>query len=467
MAALVRLRDFRRLLGVRLLSQLSDGVFQVSLASYVIFSPEREATPADIASVLAVMLLPFSLVGPFTGVLLDRWRRRQVLFLGNLARFVLGLVTAALVLGRVPDWLFFAAALLMTALNRFILAGLSAALPRVVDGEQLVTANSVSPTLGTVAATAGGGAAFLVDLVLPRGVPADTALVVLAALLYLSASLAARRMPPDLLGPDLLGPDLPGPDLPGPDLLGPALPGPAVQEDGTPAPGRHLERSSLSAAVTDTVRGLADGVRHLVHDCRPAAHALAAVTVTRFCYGTLIVMVLMLSRHTFGSASDGAAGMGTLGVAVALSGAGFFLAAVISPWATRRLGVAGWMTACLVAAAVLVPGLGLFFSPVPTMGAALLLGVITQGAKICTDTIVQSSVEDDYRGRVFAVYDVLFNVAFVAAAALTALVLPLSGRSAPLLVAVGVLYALTAAVHARAVRRTPPPQPHGERTAAR
>ncbi|WP_377274217.1 MFS transporter [Peterkaempfera sp. SMS 1(5)a] len=441
MAALVRLRDFRRLLAVRLLSQLSDGVFQVSLASYVIFSPEREATPADIASVLAVMLLPFSLVGPFTGVLLDRWRRRQVLFLGNLARFVLGLVTAALVLGGVPDWLFFAAALLMTALNRFILAGLSAALPRVVGGEHLVIANSVSPTLGTVAATAGGGAAFLVDLVLPHGLPADTALVVLAALLYLSASLAARRMAPDLLGPDQPG-------------------------HGAPGSGPRPDRSPLRTAVMDTVRGLADGVRHLLRDCRPAAHALAAVTVTRFCYGVLIVMVLMLSRYTFNSASDEAAGMGTLGIAVALSGAGFFLAAVISPWATRRLGVAGWMTTCLVAAAVFVPGLGLFFSAVPTMGAALLLGVITQGAKICTDTIVQSSVEDDYRGRVFAVYDVLFNVAFVAAAALTALVLPLSGRSVPVLVAVGVLYAVTAAVHAHAVRRTPPPQPHGERTAA-
>lgn len=431
-AALFRLQDFRRLLAVRMLSQLSDGVFQASLASYVIFSPERQATPADIASVLAVMLLPFSLVGPFTGVLLDRWRRRQVLFLGNLARFVLGLVTAALVLGRVPDGLFFAAALLVTALNRFILAGLSAALPRVVDDEHLVTANSVSPTMGTVAATAGGGLAVLVELVLPHGVASDTALVVLAALLYLSASLAARRMAPDLLGPE-----------------------------------HRPDRPPLRRAVRETVVGLSAGVRHLVHDCRPAAHALAAVTASRFCYGVLIVTVLMLSRHTFSGSAGQAAGMGTLGVAVALSGAGFFLAAVVSPWATRRLGVAGWMTVCLGAAAVFVPGLGLFFALVPTYTAALLLGVITQGAKICTDTIVQSSVEDHFRGRVFAVYDVLFNVAFVAAAALTALVLPISGRSVPVVAGVGALYAVTAAVYTRAVRRTPPPLPHGERTAPR
>ncbi|MET7592631.1 hypothetical protein ABZS92_38215, partial [Streptomyces sp. NPDC005444] len=31
-----------------------------------------------IASAMAVLLLPYSLIGPFAGVLLDRWRRRQV-----------------------------------------------------------------------------------------------------------------------------------------------------------------------------------------------------------------------------------------------------------------------------------------------------------------------------------------------------------------------------------------------------
>ncbi|WP_030757820.1 MFS transporter, partial [Streptomyces sp. NRRL F-5135] len=130
-----------------------------------VFSPEKQSSPADIASVLAVMLLPFSVIGPFAGVLLDRWRRRQVLYLGNLARFGLGLVTGGLLLVQAPTWLFFASALLVTALNRFILAGLSAALPRVVRPEQLVTANALSPTLGTVAASCGGGLGFLLHQV--------------------------------------------------------------------------------------------------------------------------------------------------------------------------------------------------------------------------------------------------------------------------------------------------------------
>jgi hypothetical protein len=78
------------------------------------------------------------------------------------------------------------------------------------------------------------------------------------------------------------------------------------------------------------------------------------------------------------------------------------------------------------------------------LAAAFLLGCATQGAKIATDTVVQSSVDDAYRGRIFSLYDVLFNVAFVGAAAVSALILPPDGRSAPLLVVLAALYALVA-----------------------
>jgi len=40
----LRGRDFRRLYATRLVAQTADGVFQVALASYVLFSPEKQAT---------------------------------------------------------------------------------------------------------------------------------------------------------------------------------------------------------------------------------------------------------------------------------------------------------------------------------------------------------------------------------------------------------------------------------------
>ncbi|MGW2819963.1 MFS transporter [Streptomyces sp. NPDC001443] len=407
---LLRFGNFRRLLGVRLLSQGADGVFQVGLATYVVFSPEKQTSASAVASAMAVLLLPYSLVGPFAGVLLDRWRRRQVLLYGNLLRTLLATVTAVLMVGHVPDWLFYVSALCVTAVNRFVLAGLSAALPRVVDTERLVMANSLSPTAGTLAATAGGGLAFTVRLVVSDS---DAAVVLLGATLYLCAALASLRMAPDLLGPE-----------------------------------RALAHPRLTAALSGTAHGLAAGVRHLAEPPRrEAAWALASMTLMRFCYGALTVMVLMLCRYAWSSGSD--EGLALLGLAVGISGAGFFAAAVVTPAAVGRLGPGRWIVACAAAAAVLELALFLPFTEIALFVGAFVLGLVTQGAKIATDTIVQSSVDDGFRGRVFSLYDVLFNVAFVGAAAVAAVMLPADGRSVALVVFVAAVHGVVALTMAR------------------
>ncbi|SEC97869.1 MFS transporter [Streptomyces sp. TLI_105] len=409
---LLRLRNFRRLLAVRLLSQCADGTYQVALATYVVFSPEKQTSPGAIASAMAVLLLPYSLVGPFAGVLLDRWQRRQVFLYGNLLRALLACGTALLVLASVPDWLFYASALSVTAVNRFVLAGLSASLPRVVDEERLVMANSLSPTAGTLAATLGGGLAFGVRLLADNS---DAVVVAFGAVLYLCAALASLRMSRELLGPD-----------------------------AAPVP------QPLASALKSTAHGLAAGMRHLA-ERRPAARALVTVALMRFCYGALLVTVLMLCRYAWSSTDSD--GLALLGLAVAASGAGFFAAAVLSPWAIGRFGPFGWMTVCTAAAAVLVPALGLTFTPAPFLVAAFVLGLITQGAKIATDTVVQRAVDDPYRGRVFSLYDVLFNVAFVGAAGVAALMLPPDGRSPLLVVLVALVYAAIAVALRRESRK--------------
>lgn len=412
---LLRFGNFRRLLLVRLLSQGADGVYQTALATYVVFSPEKQTSATAIASAMAVLLLPYSLVGPFSGVLLDRWRRRQVLLYGSLLRTVLASATAILIITDVPDWLFYVSALCVTAVNRFVLSGLSAALPRVVDQERLVVANSLSPTAGTLAATAGAGLAFVVRLV---AWDSDAAVVLLGAALYLGAGLAALRMSRELLGPD-----------------------------------RELVQPRIATALAGTARDLVAGVRHLAAPPRrEAVWALLTMTLMRFCYGALLVMLLMLCRYAFSSNTDD--GLALLGLALGISGAGFFAAALVTPWAAGRLGPGRWIAVCAGVAALLVPTLGLPFASTPMLVAAFVLGLTTQGAKITTDTIVQASVEDGFRGRIFSVYDVLFNVAFVGAAGVAALVLPPDGRSAALVVAVAVVYATVAVAMARFEHRS-------------
>ncbi|WP_330458799.1 MFS transporter [Streptomyces sp. NBC_00820] len=407
---LLRLRDFRRLLYVRLLSQGADGVYQVALAAYVVFSPEKQTSATAIASAMAVLLLPYSLVGPFAGVLLDRWRRRQVFVYGNVLRALLAAATAVLMVTHAPDWLFYVSALCVTAVNRFVLAGLSASLPRVVDAERLVLANSLSPTAGTLAATAGGALAFGVRLV---AADPDATVVLLGACLYLCAGLTSLSMAPARLG---------------------------HEREATPP--------RLGTALAGTAHELLAAVRHLAGPRRrEASWALAAMTVMRFGYGALLVLLLMLCRYDLSATPEG--GLRLLGLALAISGAGFFAAAVLTPWAAGRLGPGRWIAVCAAAATVLEPALGLPFATGPLLVAAFVLGLITQGAKIATDTLVQASVEDGFRGRVFSVYDVLFNVAFVGAAGVAALILPPDGHSVPLVILVALLYGTVTAAMTR------------------
>jgi predicted MFS family arabinose efflux permease len=107
----------------------------------------------------------------------------------------------------------------------------------------------------------------------------------------------------------------------------------------------------------------------------------------------------------------------------------------------------------LLAAATVVTLLpGLLFRRTGVLVVALVLGLASQGIKIVVDTLVQTNVDDAFRGRVFALYDVIFNVAFVAAAAVGAVVLPDDGRSPGVLVAVAAGYLLVAGGYARATR---------------
>ncbi len=400
---------FRRLVGVRLTSQLGDGTFQVALASYALFSDDQPS-PAAIASALAVILLPFSVLGPFVGVFLDRWSRRQVLVWANLSRVGIVAAVIAVVATGLPDPVFYAVVLVCLSVNRFLLAGLSAALPHTVTREDLVVANALTPTAGTLAFIAGLGLGGGVR----AGLDSDVAVLATAAILYAAAGGLAARIPRDLLGPDF-------------------------------DPTRPAVREALGNVVT----GLGDGLRHLGRR-RQAAAGLATIASHRYWFGISSVMLILLYRGYFNALDDPDAAFADLSRATLVGGAGFLLAVIVTPGMVERIGARRWILALLALASVtqVVPALRL--TQTTLLVAVFVLGMVSQGIKICVDTLVQTQVEDAYRGRVFSLYDVLFNVAFVAAAATAAAVLPPDGRSPVTLVVVAAGYAATSVLYARA-----------------
>ncbi len=93
-------------------------------------------------------------------------------------------------------------ALVNLSINRFLLSALSASLPRTVDGPLLLTANSLTPTLGAAAAGVGGAIGFVLGLVLPAGRGKDAAALFVAAAVMATAAALATRLGKDRLGPD-------------------------------------------------------------------------------------------------------------------------------------------------------------------------------------------------------------------------------------------------------------------------
>ena len=168
-------RAFRILLGVRLISQTGDGLVQAGLATLFFFAPQNMTSAAGVALALVVMLLPFSIVGPFTGPFIDRWRRRQIILRCNLARAgLIGATAVALYLAGIGP-VVYVLVLVVMGINRFLLAVLSAGLPQIISPARLLTANSIVPTLGGAASAIGAIIGVVLRLLLPAGTAQDTA----------------------------------------------------------------------------------------------------------------------------------------------------------------------------------------------------------------------------------------------------------------------------------------------------
>jgi superfamily II DNA or RNA helicase len=415
LVSLSRSRGFLRLLVVRVAGQAGDGALQAGLAALFFFAPERASTPGGVAAAFAVLLGPFTLVGPWAGVLLDRWSRRGVLIWGNVVRGCLAAAIGLIMATAGITVAVYVLALAALSVSRFIGAGISSAQPRVVRPEALLTANSVAPTLGTV----GSGIGALAGLVTAATAsPAERAWVLaIAAALFAASMVAAVGFSRDALGPD-----------------------------GEPAP--------LLTALRALMAGLAQGWAYMVHRRTPV-FAIGAMGLSRLAYGLVFIATILVSRHLLSSPNTDDGGLGTFALILGFAAAGFAMAAVITPLAHARVTPEAWVVVCAGMGVAGQIAVATSYHLAVLLPAALLLSTGVQGGKIAVDTIVQRDVADAFRGRAFALYDVAFNAAFLLAAAIAALALPADGYSRPLLIALAGFYALIGLTYWRAaiVRR--------------
>jgi MFS family permease len=405
-------QNFRRLFATRLISQTGDGVFTAGVGTYVFFNATTFTSPAKGAAAFTVVYLPYSLIGPFAGVFIDRWSRRQILALSALLRSVFVVATAALMASGSNGPPLYIAVLLVLGVNRFFLSSLSAALPHVVDDDKLVMANSVSPTAGGIMAAVGGIVALGLNAVTGDTERGAAITLLVAGACYVAASLVAATMRRDLLGP--------------------------ARDPGAATPG-------LLGELALVARELAAGARYVLRRRGPAS-ALGATGGSSLLFGVLSLMSILLYRNYFYPSSASVA-EGHYAVLATVSAVGYGCAAIIVPPMTRRLSKPACIALLLLLGAVASATLGETFNQLAYLAIGFCLYLSRQGVAICAVTILQEQVDDAYRGRLFAFYDVMFNVAYVVGADLSAVFMPLSGKSPAIIGLVAVGYAVTAGAY--------------------
>ncbi|HEY5987666.1 MAG TPA: MFS transporter [Streptosporangiaceae bacterium] len=413
-------RNFRRLFATRLISQAGDGMFTAGLGAYVFFNQQTFPNPSAAAAAFAVLYLPYSLIGPFAGVFIDRWSRRQILVWSALLRAAVVTFTASLVAVGSLGAPLYVSVLGVLGVNRFFLASLSAALPHVVADDKLVMANSVAPTTGTVVAFLGGLTGLGVHLATGAGAGGSAATLIAAGGCYLCAGSVGATMRRDLLGPPRLG--------------------------------RGEQRAGLARELVLVIQGLASGARH-VWRRRAATAVLAATASHRAMYGILLLASILLYRNYFYITSGANSSLAHFTLVVVASALGYGAAALVTPVVTRRLSKQAWIALLLLGGGVVAGALGPTFRPLSFLAIGLALGVVAQGVAICAITILQQQVDDSYRGRVFALYDMLFNIPFVIGAAAAAQVIPASGKSFLLILVAALGYLAAALAYAGASRQ--------------
>lgn len=369
-------RNFLRLLTVQGLSQASDGLYQIAVAAVIIFDVSAAQTPAQVTKVLAVTLLPFSLVGPFTGPFIDRFSRRSILVGASILRVLITLSLIPAIGG--PEWALLLLAVANVSVNRFFHSAKSAVLPTLVQPGTYLTANAVSTTVGmlttVVGAVVGGPVA---DAVSPE------AAIIAAAVMIAGAGTVAATIP---------------------------LPR-----------GEKRGLAGIASELRDDLRDVADGLGVLLS--RPwAVYGVGSIWAMRALIGFVLLAALVMLRARF---DVGATGFSAL---LAALGVGGFVGAVAVTPAARRLGHAGIAPVAFLLAA----GATLVGGPIPVWPALLATvgigGFAMYATKIAADTLVQRSIPDRYRGRGFAVYDIGYNGVFVVAALIPTLLIPLLGE---------------------------------------
>jgi hypothetical protein len=386
LALLFQKRDFGLLMATQFLAQAGDGIVQTALAKFIVFGGqegfdmEGAANPQELLRIVLYIMVPYTIISPFLGVVIDRWDRKRLLFVASAMRAAAVALVALLGVATVideklpgliasdalPSIVLFFIFMLTLAGTRIVLAAKAAALPATLGDSSLVEGNAVSQLGGALFQLGGAAVAIVATSSI------DVAPVVFfGAIVYGVAAVAALLIAKT---------------------------------------GEGHAPSTFGAEIARVARNIGEGVREVAG--RPkAAASISTYFWLRFLWSfTLVGVAFQLVTEE------------DIKVAL-LSGAPAALGAVLGFFAAAKLVQRFRSTAQLVIYSSALAGLAVLVLGGIDMKAAIAVLMFFVGfgfflGKISLDTMVQESLGDDFRGRAFSLYDIAYNFAWLAAAIL-------------------------------------------------
>jgi MFS family permease len=345
--------DFRLAIGGQLLSQASDALTSFTLAEILVFSFNSSPSLIAMASTLLMSAIPLVVVGPIAGHLADRFNRKSILVNGHLARAVIAGSAAISVLPRFHAFGYVAFALLL-GLTRILYTARATAFPQLVRKHELVAADSMSLIVAVFAGSIGAGIGMSTAHHYP----------VFALLIAAGGQLMASRL--------------------------------------------------FSFVSTDLGKGTSKNSRgHLLSAIKQlkkqkTKFAIYATASHRLILGICIASISLLVDASYGLHTTGYVAV------LGFSATGAFIGSVTAEWMSEHfprrsitvIAFGGSAIVICVASFATTPRVGLF--------AVSIASFLFQNLRVRSDATVQSNVSQSNMGHVFAAYDMLYNLAFIA-----------------------------------------------------
>ncbi len=359
-----RNREFRLMWLGQVVSQLGDWFDTIALFTLVL---RLTGSGRAVGLVLVARFLPSVVLGPLSGVFADRFNRRTLMIASDVGR---ALVVLGFLFVRRPEhvWLVYVLTVLQLGLSSFFEPARSAAIPSIVRERELVTANALSSVTWSAMLTL--GAAFGGPVTAWFGTDAafvlDSLTYVVSALLIASVRLPRR-------------------------------------------PPREKRRLTLSKAlgVTDTLEGL----RYVRK--RPRVLAVLLVKPAWGLGGGILTLLPVFGEKVFPVAGSAAAGMSVLYFARGIGTA-------VGPLFVRRFygETRREMQRAIGVSFVVAGAFYISFGSSGSFALALLWLAVAHMAGstlwVFSTVLLQATVEDEFRGRVFAAELTLMTLAMAA-----------------------------------------------------